>query len=400
MAKPVKEIRANTYADDIKEIRKPLAWTSTFVIVAALLVWITPALDSQKAYDAFPKYQEIAIMANRDLNTDQRQMLVEWAPNLSTDDLDKDGFLKPREMPKTFIEAFLKYLPDAAMILLFIFSVLVAAFYWLYRQTCFYFADLPLRSFWGWFVLIAGFVGWPYFIVSRILLWRFKKRRGDEAEIITARLPDIKPKWQEKDFIEFYHDMLPFCKRLARARKNLAESENKVKILEEKLKNDVAALESAQSYMSRNLAKLNALKSMEDTDISIQPYLQRALHDFAEIKAMRGVKQIYLDDNKNLIIVVRCVYEHSGLAYDAGDFEIQISDSCVTACQTRSVDGFYNYGKNFCFGDSRVVINDYAAEGRLVEAIALAIESLSHINKEDIQSFLKHSKVVAKKLID
>ena len=395
MKKTTKRVRDGAYANDIKQMRNPVIWATIIIIILTVLTMMFIISDTYKMDEKYQEYQKIATVANEEFDASQRQKLVEWLPNVGDEDLGEDGFIKMHDPPRTLAKVFQDDWLTMLLVVIGVFSVVFSVLYWLHYETCFYFADLPFRSFWGWFVLTTCFVIWPFFAVSRILLWRFKRHRKDEAMRNAVNLPEIMPLFKRDDFIGFYRDRLPFYNRLKCAKTKLAKSEDNVRYLGERLESISKELREAQIAVNRDLAEVNALRTQESTEVAGRQYEQQAAHDFAEIKAMRGVRQIYVDDHNNLIITVRAAYEYTGLAYDAGDFRIQISDSCLTARQTRSVGNRYSYGESFCFGGNRDTINDYVAEGRIVEAVELAIESLNHINGEDVLIFLQRSKVIS-----
>ncbi len=390
----------NDYKEDIREAFACILITWLVLEVLALIFFSAAFGASRTSRDQCESYNDFATTANESFDVDQRKMLTEWL--YSEEDLGEDGLFTIREEPVTFWDIIQENWAICAAIVIGIFSACAFLTYFFNFDSEYYLADLPFKTFYGWFILIVCFVGWPFFIISRIRFQQFKKRRKTEedegkAKSDTIRLPEIDPIFDEEAFLAFCYEILPFGQRIKRAEKDLAEDEARVNGLGETLRATAEELKEAQLQMGQDLAKLNDLRSENNTTALSQKTRAQILHDFAEIKAMHGVKQIFVDDDGNLVIIARADYDLHGTLYDIGDFMLTLYDDelVVTLYSDRNPRIHYCL-EQFCFGDRAEDIDAYVKAGRIVEAVELAITCINHINADHVDSIPQ----LYKKIVD
>lgn len=252
-------------------------------------------------------------------------------------------------------------------------------------------------------------------LVASSVLFIVKKTIGRRAKI-----PEVEPIFDEKGFIDFCYGLLSGEERLKRAATEVENLNKKVasisknlrkvqaKLNNKKLKAEALALrdesknlseqlKTAQLELSKSKARLNKLREhKEDAGFDSYTY-EQAKNDFQQLKSMRGVCQIFVDDTdtmlyygsvkeKTLKIYVRATYARGRYLYDLGDYMIDISQSQISDLEWEvnriRFKGQSGYGgRHFCFGDRFFDICDYIERGRIVEAVEIMIECLHYVNE-------------------
>ena len=358
------------------------------IIIGLIMLAVCWCVDDNFA--ECQRYNNFAKMANSELTTEQRKAVVELAPEYK-DCLNEDGVFIERNEPRiTSSSQFIaKTWKTIAIILICMFSVFLVLFYSFEHSMKYYFADLPFKTFSGWFVLIFGFVAWPVFVISRIRFYKFKKGR------CYVKLPETVLFFNEDEYVAFYQTMNSFDKRISNAEENLVNAKENAKYISTQMLDYKQKLKEEQANVNHWQATLNELKVQAEQSTTNPVPKEQILHDFEEIKAMRGVKQIFTKVCEGLVIIVRAEYEYEGDTYDIGDYRIEIdkkSDFVVRRIRHSSERGFY--GGNFCFGDNKEAINAYLAENRIVEAVELIIEGINHINDDDVSLVPRYYKKI------
>ena len=133
---------------------------------------------------------------------------------------------------------------------LILYSLTATICYYVKRDRKFYFADLSLWCFFDRFIFISCFVAWPFFVISRVRFCHFRKRIKMSNKY-KANLKDgipllkMKPAFDKTGFVEFC------CYR----------------------------------WQSKNDKKC-----------------KNFIHDFNKIKALQGMRQIFIDPEGRLVI--------------------------------------------------------------------------------------------------
>lgn len=398
-------IRKNTY--DINGIvGNVVAYWIVITFVATIALAMTAGY-SQNAKTSCQTYNSFAEMANGDaFNNEARGALAEWEHY--EDDLSEDGTFAMREEPVTFFD--IAIVQHGGLTIAIVAGIMSAGAFVIYlcmKSGRYYLADLPFRKFMGWFVLISCFLAWPLFAISRAQFCMFRKKErqyeGEEehkeeaepAESPGIELPEIDPVFEEDEFVEFCREMLPSKKKVQRAQAELEQLEDIAKGCAKIITRQSELLKQTQADIGLKKASLNSLMSKAEADADNPCHEEQFRHDFAEIKSMRGVRQIYLDDDGDLNVTVRAAYEYEGDVYDIGDCSIVVTDNSLHAEIYRGNGrGHYNNAGEFCFGDRESEIDEYVEHGRIVEALEIAIECIHHINDGDLQSIPTNYKII------
>lgn len=382
----------NSYNDDIRVIVKIIlcAWLACGAFLCFMLIGVQADINNNTT--SYQSYCEFAETANSVLDVDGRKFLAENVPEYA-EHLNEDGVFEEIEAPviTSMRQFFMQYGLFLLIASLCAGSVISSIAYVIGCDKSYHLADLPLSKFSGWFVLIACWMIWPVFVISRISFCKFRERE------YMIKLPEIEPLFHGEEFVEF-------CKKHSDYTGAINQAEEELNELELSLKSacrdpDVATsdLLLLQNEISQKRAHLNALRDKEKKANGGLSNDEQLLHDFEEIMNMRGVKRIFVDHDGSLIVTVRVSYEYQNALYYIGDFDITIfSDPAFSfqALRTGSGRENYLYGKQFCFGDARKDIEAYLDENRIVEAVELIIESLNHINAEDTNEIAVSYKMI------
>lgn len=367
-------------------------WVIFALIVAAALA-ITTGISEHNS-KTYQKYCTITEIANENLNVDQRKELIDTVDVIEEEDLGEDGYFVEHEKPTTIAD--LSILAQAIFLAIFfcMLSWLASVIYFAdCRKNNYFLADLPSSGY-SVFLVIVCFMIWPCFVVSRVSFLKFKKKEEKTREN-SLELPGILPLFNEEDFVVFYHEVIDYHGRIKHAERELGKSQEKVEILSEELENTTKALKIAQEKVSLDLANLNNLRNQAQKEQMSSIDEAQIAHDFSEIKAMRGVKQVFVNEDGLLIITVRAVHEIGKQAYFIGDFEIVIEESGFAIHRIRSKNGNeVIIRENFCIGDNMYTVRDYLDERRLVEAVEIMIECIHHIEEKDLDEMSKYYKII------
>ena len=247
-------------------------------------------------------------------------------------------------------------------------------------------------------ILCGGFL---LVILGSLVVWfvrvATRKRKGSrrlkKAAESFEQPPDVELRYDDVGFVTYCYDVMPRKKRIKMAEQALAEAEAKADVALTNLQTKCDCEAAAQWREARKdemlkRATLANLREGKEIDKCLE---QEFLADFEQVKSMRGVKQIYLEDGK-LHVMVRVTYPCEGLLYDAGDFVAKFyKDKSFVALPVRT--GWTPYSvcdaagdEVFCFGDKRQEeIEAYLYNGRVVEAMELIIDSLYYIDNHDYE---------------
>lgn len=163
----------------------------------------------------------------------------------------------------------------------------------------------------------------------------------------------------------------------------------------------------------RSLAEQVKSQQGEINDLtSQQQILERAIEEtneqlfemniggeFDRIMSLPGVLAVQVVNNR-IRLIVRAINEYSGVAYDLGDWQVDLGADTltVTAKELRSGvksswrGGYPVYRLStgaFCFGNRERVVNEHLAKAQYVEAMALIVECLCSVNPEHQKDVLQ-----------
>lgn len=173
-----------------------------------------------------------------------------------------------------------------------------------------------------------------------------------------------------------------------RQRQRLQEVEGQIAYENDDARELAAELRRTQTRLGQLRAEKTKLEAgVEDIAVSAEV----AGDEFERIAKLPGVLATNVV-NDNLRVIIRATHEYKGLAYDLGDWRIDLVPGMykLVAYELRSGvrDGWgdypiYRIGDGFCFGDRQEIINQHLVKGQYLEALALAAECLNGINEED-----------------
>lgn len=382
----------NSHDDDIRVIVKIIlcAWLACGAIFGLLLIGVEATIDNNTT--SYQSYCEFAETANSVLDVDGRKFLAENVPEYA-EHLNEDGVFEEIEAPviTSMRQFFMQYGLFLLITSVCVGSAISSIAYVIGYDKNYHFADLPLSKFSGWFVLIACWMIWPVFVISRIRFCKFRERE------YMIKLPEIEPLFHSEEFVEFCKKHSDYTGAISQAEEELNELELDLETASKDPNITTHTLIVVQNNISQKSAHLNALRDKEKKVNEGLSNDEQLLHDFEEIMNMRGVKRIFVDHDGSLIVTVRVSYEYQNALYYIGDFDITIfSDPTFSFQALRTGFGRedYLYGKQFCFGDARKDIEAYLDENRIVEAVELIIESLNHINAEDTNEIAASYKMI------
>lgn len=178
--------------------------------------------------------------------------------------------------------------------------------------------------------------------------------------------------------------------RLTRLREELATAEGDMQYY-------AAELATAQKAVARETA---VLRGLEATDYTA-PDARSAAEELRLIRRLAGVKRVYADGNKRLIVEFRTRTLYEGWVYDMGDFAVilkryplQDNDTIHVRCTRTGVieNGCHLYfdADNggelgwgfFCFGQRKGQIIELYESGRYREMLNLLISTMCGVNDE------------------
>lgn len=206
---------------------------------------------------------------------------------------------------------------------------------------------------------------------------------------IAKMIPDMEEVFDWQGFVEFCYEIMPSETLIRNAEKEYEEADKRTRDLVEKMNQTGSVsvadeLKDARRDMLIKHFRLKSLKAGErDVMDASANIIEKISADGQQIRAMRGVQQIYMDGNK-LCIYVRATYPYGDKLYDLGDYRIKYSRDARFVVNVVRGGSFYAVydGKdlNFCVGRHECEVKRYLSAGRIVEATVLIIDSLHHIN--------------------
>lgn len=154
------------------------------------------------------------------------------------------------------------------------------------------------------------------------------------------------------------------------------------------------ALRETQATINQLRATRKRLEEAISTDAHVGT--QIAGEEFDRIAQLPGVISTQaVNDHVRLIVRAQRLYKE--VLYDLGDWRIEIgaSTSEIDALEIRSgVRNSWDDGEpvyrldedSFCFGEREDIINEHLQKGQYLEALAITVECLNGVNKEDRKS--------------
>lgn len=396
MSHQTKERRPPTFYGDISP-RDVLSQSLIIVMVlyAAFVFFGCVGFANQGDYEEIKQYNQKVEAFNK-LPSDERKKIKELVSGLTSD-------LTWQEEDKTVLKAkndpisMVSILGVVSVIICGLIPIVVFVVYYLERSSAYYLADFPLRTVYGWILLLLCLpIGWPFFIVSRIRMLRHTPKRAmeeagaqsDENETSDELLEEATKNRSTNEEEEYVKLRVTLFKE--QRERMIQELDDDIVGCEKSIRYHGVQIQEQQKKLGEKRAQRQQLK---DEPITIDD--RTALAELVQIRKMRGVKEIISDlDNERLIIVVHVRVPYEGAMYDFGDYEIRLSyqDSSAYALRLRSgvkqnatsEDPFYKDGDYFCFGDRLSEIEQYFVdEGRVIEALTLMIDCMHSVNPED-----------------
>lgn len=172
------KIRPKGYTKDIRQTIGGILgfWMIALGMAASFLALAVGFSECNN--NNYEKYCKISKLANENLDIDQRKELIGTVDIIKEEDLGEDGFFVEHEKPITIKDASVGMYAVCIVILFCIISTLASIVYYNNcRNNHYFIADLPLSGY-SAFLLIACFMIWPCFLVSRILFLRFRKKKA------------------------------------------------------------------------------------------------------------------------------------------------------------------------------------------------------------------------------
>ncbi|MFV0485212.1 MAG: hypothetical protein ACK5MU_03250 [Candidatus Saccharimonadales bacterium] len=292
-------------------------------------------------------------------------------------------------------------MPTIIKLFLLVLSLTTFFSYWYEKNSSYFLADLPMRTPYGWVLLISMFAGWPILIISFIRMMRCKYRREikKEIEAIEEQLED--------DDLTYEKPNSPIAlarMRKARTRyinyrvdgrqKAIKHMHDETTALEEAQRKDLQKLGEQIKRQQRLIGETLAEKQrLADVKVTEQETREKAMAEWDTIAQMRGVSVVSVKRPKGekiqpLTLDVKVRVPYKGELCDFGDYRVVISGSKFSCTRIRSGvkvtassnSPNYNESGGFCFGSGKHVITDYVRNGRLLEAITLIVDSLHSVN--------------------
>lgn len=318
-------------------------------------------------------------------------------------DLDDDGLLTPKEMPRPFKTLFresMRLFPPVSLIVLFVASFI---FYWLGKSKEYFLADLPLRTIYGWILLILILpAGWPFLLISRFRMRRYMQKQAEPEQEEILRLTgtiesendprSVKcDKNAQKTYIDFRTSSLAqqHSDKLSSLYEEIARQKRKIT----SYGNDIAKI---QRELGRNNAKLKQLQANPPDQATSE---ESAKSEWQQILSMRGVSRINFPKNRysagghDMEISIHVRVPYNGSIYDFGDYLVTFGNefkcrqlrSGVKPDRTSSQPIYPDHDYGFCFGSRLSDIRAYANSSQIVEALTIIIDSLHSVNPKDEQ---------------
>ena len=374
---------------------KMLAIVFVCCIALSVIIWGVYFYTDHLASTSNTEEKNQKIETFNALPSDTRKIVKEVASGLDWVD-DESNTLKLANAPWIFPLSDANAFQWGVILLTFIaMSFAVFICYVVRKNRYYYLADFPLQTAYGWVLLIFCLpIGWPFLLVSY--------SRMKHNPVITAALADEKkkklsataepsaePEKTEPDE-DIDADFATLRVRLATLSKEeiLDDLNKKIFTVKDKLKRYGRYIQECQEQLGELQSRRN-LVEQHFTDYGPMNK-EKALEELAQIRQMRGVTRIILEqDGFTAQVQVRVKY--CNRMYDFGDFNVTFSYNSVKTTETRSgvkeyasnYEPCYRIGNYFCFGDRASEINDYARRGHIIEALTLIIDCMHSVNPED-----------------
>lgn len=367
--------------------------------VIMLIVLFAFGIDvmTRPTIDSIEKYNQAVTTFNQ-LPKSTRQALD---PVISGK-LSKAAKLSPKDLPWKFsdlLPKLVEYLPLA----LLIFSAVVLLAYWNLHNKDFRLADFPFRTMLGWEIFLTSLpIGWPFYLVSRIAMYcdLHGLKTAEKAKV--KRLAKENLTFEPAATTPIYDPSAQHVYVKFRTQHFRDIQQQKIFVLNEKIvqtKYQIQEHGQAIAKLQRTLGEQQSqLRELEALKTNREVSKNQAQSEWQQILTMRGVTKITASKRKarkknqflRVLIKVRVPY-HSRL-YDFGDYEVTFYEGHFTCKKVRSgvrrdntnVRVVYNDPKyDFCFGSRRDTIEGYAANGCIIEALTLIIDSFHSVNPGD-----------------
>lgn len=407
--------RRGKYIGDIDEV---FGYTAIALIVLAIVALFASLLIfGGNSYNSDLEYNERVAEFNALPLTD-RQTIA----NYTEYEVDENYLRAPVEVSESNAEIWHKVWLPALLIILAILSITTFAGYWYEKNRRYYLADLPLCRLYGWLLLLAMFVAWPFLLINASyaiivnrpsIQRRLNDRRARCAERREKRQQEkqavVEAAWQALTEEQLEHSvLLNFPEKARRVYIDYAvrgsqqaylsrksEAERTLQQCEERLRERGRAVKDAQRQLGEAKANLRNLDEAFLTGSS----RTAAAADWEAIRAMRGVAKVTATKRRgkktsklHILVKVRVPYRHE--LYDFGDYQITLCGTDFSCKRVRSgvkinhtsTAPNYNESGGFCFGNRRSTIADYMQHGRILEAIALMIDCLHSVNSEHAEA--------------
>ncbi len=405
-----KELRLGQYDElDLKEIWKTGGVFLLAAVIVAMIILGVSALIIAADNSTNRSYNEAAERYNA-LDLEQRQLVWEFFGGGYKKDVDPETYLIPLKDIRPFvqrIQAMSKFWPGLVLAAIVLISGCMAYTYYKQRDKKYYFVDFPMRTVGEVLTFCAMFAALPFMLVSGCcLLCRklnlFQLERKEVQKLAKAEL-------SEEDIAQI---MLPkparctakmryayYQARTARTQELHQQALEVAKHAVDGYRQDLAELGRRVQAVQRNLG--TAQTKLEDLQRAQVAAITNEQSD-AELRAilgMRGVAWVKPPDKKHrneylLKVLVKVRVSYQGDLYDFGDYVIIFKTTDFECNHARSgrklnatsLDPDYSTLSGFCFGTRSETITEYVEEGRIVEAMALIVDSLHSVNSESIRS--------------
>lgn len=390
--------REPKYCGDIDSILAvPFGVDFTLLVICALLFIVcyfaqTNAEDV-KTYNAQAKAFNALPRAEREI----------MQPFCSEDLSEEDLIIEFKDPPQSFDDLLKMVFPWFIRIELVLFVILTFGCYWHEKGKSYHLADLPLRSIYGWVILLIILpVGWPFLLCSRLIMW-FEARDGKKAEKLElkqlAKISLTLEKQPSKPIFSERAKNLYLKFRTENALKAKISRESKLRQQIADQKADIVNYGKRISELQREIGKKQAeLKELENSTLAQNNSKSAALSEWEQILHMRGIAEVTASRRNakdkgqfvRVTIHVRVPYRNN--LYDFGDYEVTFfkdhfqsrqlrSGVRKDASTTRPTYRDDHYG--FCFGSRLSTIETYARNGRIIEALTIIIDCLHSVNSGD-----------------
>lgn len=389
--------RRGNYCDDIRLV--PVKAIILSVIIVLALVLIVTAARYLIQDDLYAVICYNADATNFNCLPEAERRAAEPFLNVS---LDNDGFISLKDLPQSFTTKLRQIKPSLLLVTaIVVVGAVNLIFYWGYKLIDFYLADLPLRTFCGWVILILILpVGFPFLIVSLLRMRKESKKqcRAEQEENYTS-LENPGPE-NNPDLVECSEDAEEdYCKLrtsgLAKYRSHtIEELKDQIDSQKRKISHHGNEITRLQRKLGQTTAELNHLQSSQP-DQAITPETARS--EWRQILSMRGVSRIEFrkdphTDAQSMVVFIDVRVLYGDKLYDFGDYEVTLAYNTFECKLLRSgvkpdsnkSRPMYSMGaRGFCFGSREHEIQGYANSAQFVESLTLVVDCLHSVNPRD-----------------